>query len=74
MTTAAVKAAAVTIKICFFIDRPRVGVEFSIFNIETTDPRVTRITDGVATRIRTGSVLYRQHGIAYSRALKSSVK
>jgi hypothetical protein len=47
MTTAAVKAAAVTIKICFFMDRPRVGVAFSTFNLERTDPTVIHITDGV---------------------------
>ena len=34
MTTAAVKAAAATIKICFFMDRPRDGSELSMFNME----------------------------------------
>jgi hypothetical protein len=29
------------------MDRPRVGVAFSIFNLERTDQRVTHITDGV---------------------------
>jgi hypothetical protein len=35
------------LKICFFMDRPRVGVAFSTFNMERTGPRVTHITDGV---------------------------
>jgi hypothetical protein len=47
MTTAAVKAAAITFKIFFFIDHPFVGVEFSIFNMQSTGPTVSRITDGV---------------------------
>jgi len=47
MTTAAVKAAAITFKIFFFMDHPFVGVESSIFNMQRTDPTVSRITDGV---------------------------
>ena len=52
MTTAAVKADAVTIKICFFMDRPRVGVGFSTYKLETTDPTVTHVTDGVDSHQR----------------------
>jgi hypothetical protein len=39
--TAAVKAAPATIEIFFFMDRPRVGSEQSIFNMQRSDPTVT---------------------------------
>src|SRR5262249_11366158 len=52
MTTAAVKAAAITFKIRFFMDHPRVGVGFSIFNMQRTGPTVSRVTDGVDSHQR----------------------
>jgi hypothetical protein len=59
MTTAAVKAAAITIKIFFFIDHPFVGVEFSIFNMQRTAPRVSRITEDSQVRSYIGAMLLR---------------
>jgi hypothetical protein len=48
MTTAAVNAAAVTIKICFFMGGPHVVSELlRIIYTQRTDPTVTYITDVV---------------------------
>jgi hypothetical protein len=69
MTTAAVKADAVTIKICFFMDHPRVGVEFSSFNMERTDQRVTHITDGVDSHFLLGHPTKRQCAITGKTSL-----
>ena len=60
MTTAAVKATAVTIKICFFDDRPRFGSEFSIFNMERAGPtrnirRHSSIMIGAKARVHAAS-------------------
>jgi hypothetical protein len=50
MTTAAVKAAAITFKIFFFTNHPVLGLRSEPFNMAKTDPRVTRFTDGVDSR------------------------
>jgi hypothetical protein len=43
------RVAGITFKIFFFMDHPFLGVEFSIFNMQRTDPTVSRITDGVGS-------------------------
>jgi hypothetical protein len=58
MTTAAVKAAAITFKIFFFMDHPVVGLRSESFNMAKT-----RFTDGVDSR-QASSVLYRRHVVA----------
>jgi len=45
MTTAAVKAAAITFKIFFFMDHPVLGLRSECFNMAKTDQTVTRITE-----------------------------
>jgi hypothetical protein len=57
MTTAAVKAAQSTFKICFFMDHPVLGLRSQSFNMAKTDPTVTRFTDrepGSKSKIRRG--------------------
>jgi hypothetical protein len=52
MTTAAVKAAAITFKIFFFMDHPVLGLRSESFNMTKTDRTVTHLTERRIARDR----------------------